>query len=130
MVDRKDKEDSRVIQWRTETNLPMVPLWDLLLALPWPLLPLWYNSGSDVSQHSYIDLDQRDMEGYLGATPTDYAKAKNIYEHGGNSGGYAEITLTTGLAGAHAKGVAVSQAGTPTKTGTIIVFSGQCPTKK
>merc|ERR1719399_818085 len=58
------------------------------------------------------------MEKYLKA-PISYAKAKNIYEHGGNSGGYAEITLTTALAAGHAKGVAVSQAGTPTKTGTL-----------
>merc|ERR1719515_382394 len=58
------------------------------------------------------------MEKYLSA-PIDYAKAKNIYEMGGNSGGYAEISLTTALAAAHAKGVAVSQAGTPTKTGTL-----------
>merc|ERR1719353_1687696 len=58
------------------------------------------------------------MEKYLKA-PIDYGKAKNIYEHGGNSGGYAEITLTTALAAGHAKGVAVSQAGTPTKTGTL-----------
>merc|ERR1719359_1036285 len=58
------------------------------------------------------------MEEYLKA-PIDYGKAKNIYEHGGNSGGYAEITLTTALAAGHAKGVAVSQAGTPTKTGTL-----------
>merc|ERR1719310_1692650 len=56
------------------------------------------------------------MEKYLGATPVDYAKAKNIYEHGGNSGGYAEITLATGLAAAAAKGKAVSQGG---KTGTL-----------
>ena len=118
MVDRKDREDSRVIQQSTEINIPMVPLWGLLLALAKPLL-LWYDSGSDVTQHSYIDLDQRDMEKYLKA-PIDYGKAKNIYEHGGNSGGYAEITLTTALAAAHAKGVAVSQAGTPTKTGTIM----------
>merc|ERR1719333_1860598 len=71
---------------------------------------------SDVRQHSYIDLDQKDMESYLGANPVDYAKAKNIYELGGNSGGYAEITLTTALAGAHAKGVAVSEG---TVTGTL-----------
>lgn len=77
-----------------------------------------YDSGSDVRQHSYIDLDQRDMEKYLSA-PIDYAKAKNIYEMGGNSGGYAEITLTTALDAAHAKGVVVSQAGNPTKTGTL-----------
>merc|ERR1719269_373140 len=59
------------------------------------------------------------MEKYLSA-PIDYAKAKNIYEMGGNSGGYAEITLTTALDAAHAKGVVVSQAGNPTKTtGTL-----------
>merc|ERR1719281_34202 len=56
------------------------------------------------------------MEKYLGSTPKDYEKAKNIYSLGGNSGGYAEITLTTGLAGAHAKGLVVSQG---TKTGTL-----------
>merc|ERR1719262_1976536 len=56
------------------------------------------------------------MEKYLGSTPKDYEKAKNIYSLGGNSGGYAEITLTAGLAGAHAKGVVVSQG---TKTGTL-----------
>merc|ERR1711904_477464 len=75
-----------------------------------------YDSGSDVRQHSYIDLDQKDMEKYLGSTPKDYEKAKNIYSLGGNSGGYAEITLTAGLAGAHANGVVVSQG---TKTGTL-----------
>merc|ERR1719217_34591 len=56
------------------------------------------------------------MEKYLGSTLKDYEKAKNIYSLGGNSGGYAEITLTAGLAGAHAKGVVVSQG---TKTGTL-----------
>jgi hypothetical protein len=74
-----------------------------------------YDSGSDVRQHSYIDKDQRDMEKYLGA-PIDYGKAKNIYEKGGNSGGYAEITLTTGLTAAHAKGVTVQST---TQTGTL-----------
>merc|ERR1719482_1740941 len=58
------------------------------------------------------------MEKYLSA-PISYAKAKNIYEMGGNSGGYAEIQLAAPLGAAHAKGVAVSQAGTPTKTGTL-----------
>merc|ERR1719335_1705208 len=51
------------------------------------------------------------MEKYLGSTPKDYEKAKNIYSLGGNSGGYAEITLTAGLAAAAAKGKAVSQGG-------------------
>merc|ERR1719201_1112918 len=58
------------------------------------------------------------MEKYLSA-PIDYAKAKNIYEMGGNSGGYAEIQLAAPLGAAHAKGVVVSQAGNPTKTGTL-----------
>jgi len=101
---------------------PIIALCTILLATPTvrasnPQI-VGYDSGSDVTQHSYIDLDQRDMEKYLKA-PIDYGKAKNIYEHGGNSGGYAEITLTTALAAGHAKGVAVSQAGTPTKTGTL-----------
>jgi len=99
---------------------PIIALCTILLATPTvrasnPQI-VGYDSGSDVRQHSYIDLDQRDMEKYLGSTPKDYEKAKNIYSLGGNSGGYAEITLTTGLAGAHAKGVVVSQG---TKTGTL-----------
>jgi len=99
---------------------PIIALCTILLATPTvrasnPQI-VGYDSGSDVRQHSYIDLDQKDMEKYLGSTPKDYEKAKNIYSLGGNSGGYAEITLTTGLAGAHAKGVVVSQG---TKTGTL-----------
>merc|ERR1711904_498026 len=99
---------------------PIIALCTILLATPTvrasnPQI-VGYDSGSDVRQHSYIDLDQKDMEKYLGSTPKDYEKAKNIYSLGGNSGGYAEITLTTGLAGSHAKGVVVSQG---TKTGTL-----------
>jgi len=99
---------------------PIIAVCTILLATPTvrasnPQI-VGYDSGSDVRQHSYIDLDQKDMEKYLGSTPKDYEKAKNIYSLGGNSGGYAEITLTTGLAGAHAKGVVVSQG---TKTGTL-----------
>jgi len=65
------------------------------------------------------------MEAYLGSTPKDYEKAKNIYSLGGNSGGYAEITLTTQLAGAHPKGVVVSQG---TKTGTLKSAAGASDT--
>jgi len=99
---------------------PIIAVCTILLATPTvrasdPQIVM-YDSGSDVRQHSYIDLDQRDMEVYLGATPTDYAKAKNIYEHGGNSGGYAEITLTTPVQTAAAKSTTVSQG---TITGTL-----------
>jgi len=99
---------------------PIIAVCTILLATPTvrasdPQIVM-YDSGSDVRQHSYIDLDQRDMEVYLGATPTDYAKAKNIYEHGGNSGGYAEITLAAGLQAAAAKGTTVTQG---TATGTL-----------
>jgi len=57
------------------------------------------------------------MELHLSGTP-DWTKAKNIYESGGNSGGYAEITLATALAAAHLSGVTVTQTGT-SATGTL-----------
>jgi len=91
---------------------PIIALCTILLATPTVRASnpniVAYDSGSDVSQHSYIDKDQRDMEVYLSA-PINYEKAKNIYTSGGNSGGYAEIKLAGGLARTHAKGVKVTQ---------------------
>merc|ERR1719171_1370413 len=49
-----------------------------------------YEPGSDVIQHSRIDLDQKEMEKHLKAL--DYTKAKAIYQNGGNSGAHASIT--------------------------------------
>jgi len=51
-----------------------------------------YEPGSDVVQHSRIDLDQQEMEAHLGLE--DFAAAKNIYQNGANSGAYAEMTLS------------------------------------
>jgi len=92
---------------------PIIALCAILLATPtvrasYPTI-VQYGSGSDVTQHSRIDLDQKEMESYL-STP-DWDKAKNIYEHGGNSGGYATIQLQNQLVGNHNKGVTVTQAG-------------------
>jgi len=67
-----------------------------------------YEPGSDVVQHSRIDLDQKEMEAHLGASPVDFAKAKAIYENGGNSGAHASITVSA-LAADAAKGAEVKQ---------------------
>jgi len=57
------------------------------------------------------------MESHSSGNP-DWTKTKHIYESGGSTGGYAEITLATALAAAHLKGVTVTQTGTPA-TGTL-----------
>merc|ERR1719172_312920 len=67
-----------------------------------------HEPGSDVVQHSRIDLDQKEMEAHLGASPVDFAKAKAIYEKGGNSGAHASITVSA-LAADAAKGAEVKQ---------------------
>merc|ERR1719161_1555598 len=68
-----------------------------------------YMPASSVVQHSYIDLDQKEMETHLGAKPTpDFVKAKDIYMNGGNSGGKATITVGA-LGAAAAKGAEVKQ---------------------
>lgn len=77
-----------------------------------------YEPGSDVTQHSYIDLDQQEMEAHLGQNPPDYTKAKNIYTLGGNSGGYAQLTVAA-LAENVAKGAAVMQVGNAAATGSV-----------
>jgi len=76
-----------------------------------------YEPGSDVSQHSYIDLDQQEMEAHLGAASgPDFAKAKLIYSSGAHSGAYADVAVGA-LATALAKGARVRQPGVPAATG-------------
>jgi len=94
---------------------PIIALCAILLATPTvrashPKI-VQYDSGSDITQHLRIDLDQKEMESYLSSGTPDWDKAKNIYEHGGNSGGYATIRLQVPLVGNHNKGVTVIQAG-------------------
>jgi len=76
-----------------------------------------YAPGSDVTQHNLIDLDQQEMESHLGND--NFTAAGLIYNHGGNSGAHAEITLVTALAADAAKSVAVTQAGNNAATGTV-----------
>merc|ERR1719487_2527705 len=52
-----------------------------------------YDPGTDVSQHARLDLDQAELEAFL--KKGDFAAAGRIYNQGGNSGGYAQLTLTT-----------------------------------
>merc|ERR1719311_1112112 len=77
-----------------------------------------YHPGSDVVQHSLIDLDQKEMEAHLGATPVAFDKAKQIYTTGGNSGGTAVLTISA-LATALPKGTFVSQGSPPTAAGRV-----------
>merc|ERR1719240_2027551 len=72
-----------------------------------------YQPGSDVIQHSLIDLDQKEMEAHLGTTPVAFDKAKQIYTLGGNSGAYAQLTVGA-LGAAITKGTVVTQGGTAT----------------
>lgn len=53
-----------------------------------------YAPGSDVDQHSYIDLDMQEMLTHIGNT--DFNLALNIYANGGNSGGRATFILRPG----------------------------------
>ena len=75
-----------------------------------------YEPGSDVEQHSFIDLDQQEMETHLKGNPPDFNAARKIYTLGGNSGGYAQFTVLA-LAQNVAKGAAVSQTGNAGATG-------------
>ena len=87
-----------------------------------------YEPGSDVIQHSRIDLDQKEMESHLGASPPDYVKAEAIYSLGGNSGAHASITVSA-LAADAAKGAEVKQGtvgvGKMKKAGAAGVAYGQ-----
>jgi hypothetical protein len=64
-----------------------------------------YEPASDVVPHSLVDLDQKEMETHLKGP--DYTAATEIYSKGGNSGAYAEITIT--LSADAAKGAEVKQ---------------------
>merc|ERR1719274_406020 len=77
-----------------------------------------YHPGSDVVQHSLIDLDQKEMEAHLGTTPVAFDKAKQIYSTGGNSGATATLTISA-LATALPKGTFVSQGSPPTAAGRV-----------
>jgi hypothetical protein len=54
-----------------------------------------YEPGSQVTDHAAIDQDQNAMESFMGETKTDddFAKAKKIYQEGGFSKSYAELTV-------------------------------------
>merc|ERR1719465_97794 len=77
-----------------------------------------YQPGSDVIQHSLIDLDQKEMEAHLGTTPVAFDKAKQIYTLGGNSGAYAQLTVGA-LGAAVTKGTVVTQGSPPTAAGRV-----------
>merc|ERR1719191_2548658 len=66
----------------------------------------FYLPGSDVTSHSLIDLDQRDMEAQL--KTFNFEAAKAIYTLGGNSGPKATISVNA-LAADAAKGAEVKQ---------------------
>jgi len=70
-----------------------------------------YAPGSSVVQHNQLDLDQAELEGFLKEKPPNFAAAKKIYNQGGNSGGYAHVTLATPLAADLVKGTAMTQVG-------------------
>merc|ERR1719428_1115921 len=94
-----------------------------------------YQPGSDVIQHSLIDLDQKEMEAHLGTTPVAFDKAKQIYTLGGNSGAYAQLTVGA-LGAAITKGTSVTQGGTATgkvksdavqgATDLVVSYSSTC----
>ena len=67
-----------------------------------------YEPGSDVEQHSFIDLDQQELETHLSTNPPDFTSARLIYTLGANSGGYAELSVAA-LAADVAEGAAVAQ---------------------
>jgi len=76
-----------------------------------------YTPGSDVAQHSYIDLDQKEMETHL-KTPPNFTAAMNIYTLGANSGGVAEFTVSP-LAAGLAKAAMVVQTGNAGAKGSV-----------
>jgi len=68
-----------------------------------------YEPGSDVVDHSRIDLDQAAMELVIKDASEDaFLKAKAIYENGGHSKSHAVLTLSTGLTMAVDKSAAIS----------------------
>jgi hypothetical protein len=77
-----------------------------------------YAPGSDVTQHNRIDLDQKEMEAYLGEGVPNWAKAKAIYENGAYSGAYARVTVPA-IPAAIKKADSVSQAGNTAAKGYV-----------
>lgn len=64
-----------------------------------------YEPGSQVTDHCAIDLDQKAIETQLALkTDSSFTNARKIYEEGGYSKSYAQITLTSGLTSSIAKG--------------------------
>eukprot|EP00931_Biecheleriopsis_adriatica_P062224 TRINITY_DN37473_c0_g1_i1.p1 TRINITY_DN37473_c0_g1~~TRINITY_DN37473_c0_g1_i1.p1 ORF type:complete len:519 (-),score=69.96 TRINITY_DN37473_c0_g1_i1:139-1695(-) len=66
-----------------------------------------YQPASDITSHSRIDLDQKEMNDHL--DNLNFEAAKAIYTLGGNSGASAQITLTPPISKTQAKGVLVKQ---------------------
>jgi len=75
-----------------------------------------YEPGSDVTQHNRLDLDQQEMEKFLGLTTPDFVKAKAIYNTGAHSGAYARMTVSALSANLN-KSAAVVQASNSAATG-------------
>ena len=75
-----------------------------------------YEPGSNVVQHSLIDLDQKEMETHLAAK--DYTKAAAIYNKGGNSGAYARFAVSS-LDEVLSKGAVLTQSSSPNAAGYI-----------
>lgn len=66
-----------------------------------------YLPGSDVTQHSRIDRDQRDFQTFLGEQ--DFEGARRVYTEGGNSMKTTSLTLATALLKDFPAGSTVSQ---------------------
>eukprot|EP00571_Detonula_confervacea_P007250 CAMPEP_0172330940 /NCGR_PEP_ID=MMETSP1058-20130122/61665_1 /TAXON_ID=83371 /ORGANISM="Detonula confervacea, Strain CCMP 353" /LENGTH=539 /DNA_ID=CAMNT_0013048177 /DNA_START=105 /DNA_END=1724 /DNA_ORIENTATION=- len=68
-----------------------------------------YKPESQVTDHCAIDLDQAAIERQLGlSTNESFLNAAQIYNNGGNSKSYAQVTLTEGLASNINKGDVIS----------------------
>jgi len=64
-----------------------------------PMTILTYTTGSQVTDHCAIDLDQAALEEAIAAKDdAAFAAAMKIYEMGGHSKSYATVTLSTPLA--------------------------------
>jgi len=64
-----------------------------------------YSPGTQVTDHCAIDLDQAAIEDQLDLrTPESFRFAQKIYNDGGNSKSYAQVTLTTPLTAKLRKG--------------------------
>jgi hypothetical protein len=64
-----------------------------------PMTILTYTTGSQVTDHCVIDLDQAALEEAIAAKDdASFAAAKKIYEMGSHSKSYATVTLSTPLA--------------------------------